>query len=195
MNYNINNYECQETTNKGHKCIYKAKHNYDNKLLCSKHLKTYKSKEDCPICFEPMNNKRIDACGNNHYYHINCLSKCTKYGECPTCKEKITYSTSIKINEEADEYKKKCLYLLPTNTHLSINILLDTLIQNAYINESIIRETNILSECLMDYFNISDINHRNNILTSLYYMINYMKKNNSTNNINIKIRDNQVFFN
>lgn len=195
MDYNINNYECQELTVKGHKCSYKAKHNYDNKLLCSKHLKSYKSKEDCPICFEPMMNKKIDACGNNHYYHINCLSKCIKYGECPTCKENISSSTSNKINEEADNYRENCLYLLPPNTHSSINILLDTIIQNAYINKTIIRETNILSDCLMDYYNINDDNQRNNILTSLYYIINYMKKHNSTNSINIIIRDNQVFFN
>jgi hypothetical protein len=195
MNYNISNYECQEITNKGKKCCYKAKHNYENKLLCSKHLKTNKSKEDCPICFEPMTHKKVDACGNSHYYHIDCLSKCNKYGECPTCKNVISNTTSIKINEEADNYRKKCLYLLPPKTHLSINLLLDIIIQNAYINETIIKETNILSECIMDFYNISNINQRNNILTSLYYIVNCIKKNNSVNNINISIRDNQVFFN
>lgn len=188
MNYN----ECQEINYSGTKCKYKAKHIYENKFLCTKHLKSNKSKEDCPICFEQMKDKKIDACGNNHYYHINCLANCHKYGECPTCKENILLSSAAKINEEADKYRRNCLYLLPLNTHKTINILFDTLIQNACINDNFIVETNILTESIMHYYNLSNI-QRNNILTSLYYMIN--KITNEENNINILIRDNQVFFN
>lgn len=44
----------------------------------------------------------------------------------------------------------------------------------------------------MNYYNLSNI-QRNNILTSLYYIINKIVKEDY--NINISIRDNQVFFN
>jgi hypothetical protein len=64
------NYYCEEKTKAGHKCLFKAKHNYDNKLLCTIHLNSIKSNEDCPICFEPMKDKKVDACGKKHYYHI-----------------------------------------------------------------------------------------------------------------------------
>jgi hypothetical protein len=193
MNYSINNYECQETTKTGQKCKFKAQHNYENKLLCTKHLKCNKSKEDCPICFEPMKDKKVDACGKNHFYHVNCLAKCQKYGECPTCKENISLSTAAQINKEADDYRRNCLYLLPLNTHYSINILFDALIQNACVNQAFVSETNILSDCIMNYYNLPNI-QRNNILTSLYYMINKIAKE-EIYNINISIRDNQVFFN
>ena len=192
MNFSINNHLCQEITSAGYQCLCKAKHQYENKLLCTRHLNSNKSKEDCPICFEPMNNKKVDACGNKHYYHIYCLAKCQKYGECPTCKENILLSTAAKINEEADRYRRECLYLLPLNTHQSINMLFDTLIQNTCINKTFISETNILLECMMSYYNLSNI-QRNNVLTSLYYIINKIVKEDY--NINISIRDIQVFFN
>ena len=187
------NYYCEEKTKAGHKCLFKAKHNYDNKLLCTIHLNSIKSNEDCPICFEPMKDKKVDACGKKHYYHINCLAKCTKYGECPTCKDDIILSTAAKINEEADDYRRQCLYSLPLEVHQIINVLFDTLIQNANINQTIIQETNILSECIINYYNLSNI-QRNNIITSLYYMINKIVKE-EQNNINVSIRDNQVFLN
>ena len=75
----------------------------------------------------------------------------------------------------------------------SINILFDALIQNACVNQGFVSETNLLSDCIMNYYNLPNI-QRNNILTSLYYMINKIAKE-EIYNINISIRDNQVFFN
>ena len=47
---------------------------------------------------------------------------------------------------------------------------------------------------LLVFFFIAQNIQRNNILTSLYYMINKIAKE-EIYNINISIRDNQVFFN
>ena len=118
-------------------CKLKATHHYDGKNMCSVHLKSYKANEDCPICYAEMNSgSRIDACGNGHYYHVNCLfkwvtadSQMGKRDHCPTCSTVLPAKTLVKIYKKYDEFRMEQLYTLDPNKYRSISTIFDKMIQ------------------------------------------------------------------
>ena len=61
-------------------------------------VKSFKEK-NCPICFEELQIPMLTPCCNN-LFCVKCLTNCNK---CPLCREKITLSTCIVINDVKGE--------------------------------------------------------------------------------------------
>lgn len=82
---------------KNNKCAHRIKSRLCNNIKYQKynycyihyHLYLYDKPEECPICFEKLENKDILSCG--HYVHKNCV---IKWGKklCPVCKTEIKLS-------------------------------------------------------------------------------------------------------
>lgn len=90
------NYDyCIANTKKGSQCCNKPL--LDN-IYCGIHLKKnhkYNKPEECPICFESLNNTNIPlSCG--HWVHKKCILNWKD--QCPICR------TTIKLTDK--EYKK-----------------------------------------------------------------------------------------
>lgn len=92
---------CEYVTLKGSQCTNRGKTIYDGKFVCDIHLKTIKANDDCPICLDKLTpHTRVDACGYKHYFHSECLKKCTNKYICPTCKQQITNKAFCKVYEQ-----------------------------------------------------------------------------------------------
>jgi len=48
--------------------------------------------EDCSICFEPIDYKKLQLLGCGHFYHYECIDHwSTIHNICPQCREEISY--------------------------------------------------------------------------------------------------------
>lgn len=94
--------QCSLLTRKGHRCSFAAVEYYDHQPCCQKHYKYLKSKEDCSICYYPMDLQQKTSkdqvikltCG--HIFHTECLSQCSK-SECPMCRSPFDPELAYKI--------------------------------------------------------------------------------------------------
>jgi len=85
--------------------------------------------------------ERIDACGNHHYYHINCLYKWVtmdvltkKRDTCPTCSEPFPSDVLYKVNKLYNDYRLHKLYQLPPDVYRPISTILDNMIKSGKNN-------------------------------------------------------------
>jgi len=112
---------CQGITEKKDQCTRTGTTHYEGKWYCKSHLRIIKSQEQCPICLEDMKKgSAVDVCGNGHYYHKDCMSKCKTVGVCPTCKRQITMTASVKVFEETDKLARMELANLKPEMQKSI---------------------------------------------------------------------------
>jgi hypothetical protein len=98
--------QCQHPTATGERCSFRSSCVYEGVGLCGKHLLLVKSIEDCAICMEKMQKKsatrdtsqivtRVAPCG--HFFHRDCLARCTTIGTCPACRSSMSPDTCLEV--------------------------------------------------------------------------------------------------
>ena len=88
---------CCSKTGKGKPCSFIGSFEYNGNYYCKKHLRVFKSKEECCICYCDMDDKKDNIelnCG--HFFHIKCLSQCQK-AVCPLCRVQFLPFESYRI--------------------------------------------------------------------------------------------------
>lgn len=93
---------CTHHTTRNTQCKLKAQHVYNEQPLCNLHLDVIKSREDCPICFAPLDDPseekiQLSQCG--HYHHKKCLSMCQQ-SQCPTCRTPLVPTDNLAIYQK-----------------------------------------------------------------------------------------------
>lgn len=140
---------CIGITKNGDNCKKKVS---NNNKFCNIHTKKWNNEKpnECPICFEPMNEKRPLECG--HWIHRSCILKSNKC-ECAICRkvlmEKyiVTNMKPLEIIEEDENID-----------NINININYD---ENGIILELDIEENTLFSRDQME--EIIELLFNNNI--------------------------------
>ena len=76
--------QCKSTQSR---CKNMAKFFEDDKSLCTKHYRQYKSHEACCICMDDMTSSTSMKLDCGHYFHTSCLQNwATQQESCPMCR-------------------------------------------------------------------------------------------------------------